>query len=422
MDSGRDRRYVVNEVPEVARLPRSRRPAVVFFGHAGFAYGHLARCHKIARPLVDLFSCDAYVVSSCPEYEPGEPHPAVHEVLLPGFRLASPDFIPERLPLPDRVSSLSHVPTDQLSAHRGRLLLALVTHLRPRAVLLEGFPFVRPLQAVEECGPTLDYLSERCPETVRCAGFNGVPTRLWMDEHASLVTEALDRWLDRLCVHVDPSERATVFERSPWLASVSSRVSFSGYVVGAPPEAAEAAKQVLAMFGGGVDAFRKAALVVEAFRVFSSRRPGWRLDLVTGGQLPEKGYDELVRRIGERTDIRVRRVVPGLSRWLNHYQLVISMAGYNACTELYQAATRGIVLPRFAPDFGEQMEQARKFKTLGAVDCIVDAEQTSPEALAEQMARTLEEPPSRRLPVDVRGAETTARMLASARKAAAPAR
>jgi predicted glycosyltransferase len=413
MDSRRGCRFSLNEVPEVAMVPLAPRRAVLFFGHAGFAYGHISRCHKIARRLVEEFPFDAYIVSSCPEYEPEEPHEAIHEVLIPGFRIGSSDLLPDRLPISDRVSSLAHVPTEQFSAHRGRLLLALAARIRPHAVLLEGFPFVRPLQALEECGPTLAYLSERSPQTLRCGGFNGVPTSLWTDEHGSLVERMLRDQLDRLFVYVDPAERTALFERSPWLQKVAAKVHLMGYVVGALPEKADAPAQILATFGGGVDAFRKIVLVVEAFFEFSVSQPGFSLHVVTGGQLPDKGYREVVRRVAGRADVRLTRVVPGLARRLNHYRLVISMGGYNACTELYQASTRSIVLPRFAPDFGEQMEQARKFHKAGAVDWIMDAGVSSPGLLAEVMARTLAAPPSPRLPVDVGGADATAKSLAS---------
>ena len=124
----------------------------------------------------------------------------------------------------------------QFSAHRGRLLLALAARIRPHAVLLEGFPFVRPLQAVEECGPTLAYLSESLPETLRCAGFNGISTSLWADEHASLVERMLRERVDRLFVYVDPAERTGLLEGAPWLQRVAAKVHTTGYVVGAPPE------------------------------------------------------------------------------------------------------------------------------------------------------------------------------------------
>jgi predicted glycosyltransferase len=408
------RRFSVNEVSEAAMIPAPRRPAVLLFGHAGFAYGHISRCRKIARRLVEQFPFDAYVVSSCPEYEPEEDHEAIHEVLLPAFRIGSPGFLPERLPIPDRASSLAHVPVDQLSAHRGRLLLALATRLAPRALLLEGFPFIRPLQALEECGPTLAYLRQHLPGALRCAGFNGVATSLWMGEHAALVGRALREQIDRLFIYVDPAERAALLTRSPWLLDIEAKVRLTGYVVGAAPDEADAPAQILATFGSGVDAFRKIVLVLEAFFAFAAARPGFSLHLVTGGQLPDLGYDEVLRLVGGRDDVRVSRVVPGLARRLNHYQLVLSMGGYNACTEIYQASTRGLVLPRFAPDFGEQMEQAQKFQKAGAIERIVDAEATSPRVLAEVMTRTLAAPPSPRLPIDLGGAEMAASILAGA--------
>jgi predicted glycosyltransferase len=414
MDSRHIRRFSVDELSEVAMIPPPRRRAVLLFGHAGFAYGHVSRCRKIAQRLVEQFPLDAYVVSSCPEYEPEEEHEAIHEVLLPPFRIGSPDSLPERLPIPNRASSLAHVPVDQLSAHRGRLLLALATHIEPHAVLLEGFPFIRPLQAVEECGPTLAYLSQHSPRTLRCAGFNGVATSLWMGEHASLVERTLREQLDRLFVYVDPAERTGLLERSPWLQTIAAKVHVTGYVVGAPPEKADAPLQILATFGSGVDAFRKIVLVVEAFFAFVASEPGFSLHLVTGGQLTDRGYREIARLVDGRADVRLSRVVPGLARRLNHYRLVISMGGYNACTELYQASTRGLVLPRFAPDFGEQMEQARKFQKAGAIEHLVDAEATSPGSLAALMTRTLTMPPSPRLPIDIGGAEAAARSLAGA--------
>jgi predicted glycosyltransferase len=385
---------------------------VLFFGHAGFAYGHVARGRKLARHLVRTRPLDAYVVSSCPEYEPTEVSEAVHEVLLPSFRLASPDVVPDGLPLPARASSLPDVPADALSAHRGRLLLALVAHLRPRAVLLEGVPFVRPDQATTECGPALAFLRAESPATLRCAGFNGVSTGLWAAEHAALIDRLLGE-LDHLFVYVDPAERDELFARCPALVPLASRTRLVGYVVGDAPERAVAEPRVLATFGGGVDAFRRIMLVGEAFEVFAGRRPGWTLDVVTGGQLPDQAYGQVVERFGAVPGICVRRLVPGLSRWLNRYRLVVSMSGYNTCTELCQASTRSIVLPRIGPRFLEQLEQAQKFQRAGVVDRIVDAGDTTPARLAEVMEETLATPPSARRALDTGGAEATARWLAS---------
>jgi predicted glycosyltransferase len=409
-------RFFVNEVSEAAAVPAPRRGAVLLFGHVVFGYGHIARCHKIARRLVEQYPLDAYVVSSRPEYEPAEPHEAIHEVLLPTFRIASPDFLPDGLPIPERASMLPHVPTDQLSPHRGRLLQVLTARIRPRAVLLEGFPFLRPTQALEECGPMLDDLRAHSPETLRCAGFNGVSTGLYAQGQAARFEQVLSEYVDRLFVYVNPGERARLLDASPWLRAIEAKVHVVGHVFGSIPQKADPSDEILATFGSGVDAFRKIVLVVEAFFAFAASRPGFTLEVVTGGQLPDKGYREIACRIGGRPDVRLSRVVPGLGRRLNHYRLVLSMGGYNACGELYLSSTRNIILPRYAPDFAEQMEQARKFLQAGGIDHIVDADATSPAALAGLMARTLAAPPATRLPLDTGGAEAAARILATDRE------
>ena len=153
--------------------------------------------------------------------------------------------------------------------------------------------------------------------------------------------------------------------------------------------------------------------MVEAFFEFSVSQPGFSLHVVTGGQLPDKGYREVVRRVAGRADVRLSRVVPGLARRLNHYRLVISMGGYNACTELYQASTREHRPPavrarlRRANGAGSEVPQGRG----GRLDHGRRGELAW--LLAEVMARALAAPPSPRLPVDVGGADATAKSLAS---------
>ena len=88
------------------------------------------------------------------------------------------------------------------------------------------------------------------------------------------------------------------------------------------------------------------------------------------------------------------------------------MAGYNTCTELYQASTRSIALPRILPGFLEQLDQARKFQAFGAIDHIVDADRTSPSALADQMECALAAPLSPRRAIDLGGADAAARTIA----------
>ena len=57
----------------------------------------------------------------------------------------------------------------ELSAHKSRLLLGLVRHLKPQAIIIDHFPFSREPERAGECEAALAYLRTRC-RALRCAG------------------------------------------------------------------------------------------------------------------------------------------------------------------------------------------------------------------------------------------------------------
>jgi predicted glycosyltransferase len=117
-----------------------------------------------------------------------------------------------------------------------------------------------------------------------------------------------------------------------------------------------------------------------------------------------------VKAYGGSRGLRILRFMPGLAARLDEYDVVVTMAGYNACVELYQARARVIVLPRL-PSRSDQVEQARKFHAYGSIDHVVDVGATSPDAFARLMERTFRDPPAPRKPLDLGGADATAALL-----------
>jgi hypothetical protein len=81
-----------------------------------------------------------------------------------------------------------------------------------------------------------------------------------LDEHPRKLASA-GECLHRVVPSPTPSfaVRSAGSKRSPWLQKVAAKVHLTGYVVGVPPEKADAPAQILATFGG-VDAFRKIVL------------------------------------------------------------------------------------------------------------------------------------------------------------------
>ena len=398
----------INEVADVAVLPQPPRPTFFFFTFSTYGYGHVSRCHKIARDFVTRAPFDAHVISSHPDFQTGEENPRIHEVGLPPFVFGGSE------PPSDYPCSLPGTPADvvetDLLHHKSRLLLALVGRLAPRGILIDHFPFP-PQKASAECEDTLAYLRRDSPATLRCAGFRGVMPRPYGREDQRFIEQPLGDYVDLFFIYMDESERNDFLAAYPFLGSLETRMRFVGYVC--PPRTSLAAQPgtMLATFGGGVDAYRKIHLVCEAFLTFADRHPGYAFQVVTGTRLPDGGYQEIVRRYDGRSGIRVTAFLPGLAARLGSFELVLTMGGYNALTELYQSSTCSVVLPRISPHHNEQLIQAQKFRRHGVVGPVVDAATTTPEALARVMEETLSAPRSVQRPLTDQGSRIVADLL-----------
>jgi predicted glycosyltransferase len=394
----------LREIADVAAVPRSERPAFVLAASARFGYGHLARCLKIASALARRASLTAYVVSPLPDFETGLDDPHVRRVALPPFALRS-TAAPRRWPITDVVSTLPGVPAGRLRAHQGRLLAALVRRLRPVGVLLDHFPFF-----LEEAfyGDALATLRETSPGALTCSGFRGAASRPYAPREHARLRALLERHVDLILVYVEARERERVLRRHPFLRRLGTPLRFVGYVCPPPARPRRRGPRILATFGSGVDAAPTIELTCEAFRILTERRPGYTLDLVTGGRFHSNLFTRLARRHAGRTGVRVVRFLPRLGTHMARYALVVGRGGYNTLTELYQSGTRGIVLPRVYPGNDEQRLLALHFRARGGVDHVVDEARCRPSRLARLMQETLTRPPARRRPLDTEGAERTA--------------
>jgi predicted glycosyltransferase len=342
-----------------------------------------------------------------PDFAPGTVHHRVRRVTLPPFALRSP-APPGRWPITDVVSTLPGVPAARLAAHHGRLLAALVARLRPVGVLLDHFPFF-----LEErfYGAALRELRAAAPRALTAAGFRGTASRAYTRAEQARLRALLERHVDLLLLYVDARERRGLLRRHPYLRGLATPLRAVGYVCPPPARAGRRRPRVLATFGSGVDAAGTVALVCEAFGRLAARRPGYALDVVTGGRLPPGAFEALVRRHGRRAGVRIARFRPRLAAHMARCALVIGRGGYNTLTELYGSGTRGIVLPRAYPGNDEQRVLARHFRARGGVDHVVDEARCSPERLARVMAAALARPPRVRRDLETGGAERAARVL-----------
>jgi predicted glycosyltransferase len=397
----------LRELADVGAVPRGQRPAFLLVSSARFGYGHLARCLKIARTLVRRTALTAYVVAPQSDLDTGADGPHVQRVALPSFALRSDDP-PRRWPITDVVSTLPGVPSTHLKAHQGRLLAALVTRLRPVGILLDHFPFFLDETFYREA---LAALRARSPTALTCSGFRGIAARQYSRGQQARLRALLERHVDLLLVYVGALERYRVLRRHPYLRGIRVPLRFAGYVCAPPPRARRRRQRILATFGSGVDAASTIELVCEAFRLLAARRPGCRLDVVTGGRLSSSLFAKLARRQGRHRGIRLVPFLPGLGAQMARYDLVMGRAGYNTLTELYQSRTRGIVIPRVYPGNDEQRVLARHLRSRGGIDHVVDEARCRPLRLARLIRETMARPPARRRPLDTEGAARAAAII-----------
>ena len=397
----------LREIADVAAVPGSGRPAFLLASSARFGYGHLARCLKIAGALVRRASVTAYVVSPLPDFETALDDPHVRRIALPPFALRS-TAAPRRWPIADVVSTLPGVPATRLRAHQGRLLGALVRRLRPVGVLLDHFPFLLEEVFYRDAMATL---RETSPGALRCSGFRGAASRRYAPRERTRLRTLLERHVDLMLVYVGAGERERVLRRHPFLRGLATPLRFVGYVCPPPAQTRRHGQRILATFGSGVDAAPAIDLTCEAFRILAERRPGYTLDVVTGGRFPAGLFTRLARRHASHARVRIVRFLPQLGTHMARYALVVGRGGYNTLTELYQSGTRGIVLPRVYPGNDEQRVLAFHFRTRGGVDHVVDEARCRPPRLARLMHETLARPPALRRPLDTEGAEQTAAMI-----------
>jgi predicted glycosyltransferase len=404
--AGPDPVHEVRGLTDVTAVRRGERPAFILASSARFGYGHLARCLKIARVLVRRAPLTAYVVSPVPDFEPHREHPHVRRISLPPFALRSA-APPRRWPITDVVSTLPGVPTGRLRAHHGRLLAALVERLRPVGVLLDHFPFLLDEIFYREA---LVALRTSSPRALTCSGFRGVASFRYARRQRAHLRTLLERHVDLVLVYVDARTRGQVLRRHPFLRGPRPALRFVGYVCPPPTRARHPGRgpRILATFGSGVDAAPTIELVCEAFRILAGRRPGYALDVVTGGRFPPGLFTKLVRRETRPARVRVFRFVPSLETRMARYALVVGRGGYNTLTELYRSRTRGIVLPRVYPGNDEQRRLAVHLRARGGLDHVVEEARCGPARLARLMEETLARPPARRRPLDTGGAEQAA--------------
>ncbi len=360
--------------------------------------GHLRRAAMLARACAGRGLAVTLASGGAPveHLDPG----AAELVQLPPLRAAD-----------ERFSALLDEhgePIDDAWRERRRgLLLDLLARLRPRAVVVETFPFGRR-QLAFELLPLLE--AARASGAVTVTSVRDVLTARKPERTAEAAAWARSH-IDHLLVHGDPA-LIPFGESFPASAEIADRLRYTGYVA-APPAAPGGADgpghdEVVVSAGGG--AVGAALLDAASGARALSREAGGRVwRLLAGANLDQAAFAAL--GAGAPDGVVVERARPDLPIILANCAVSVSQAGYNTVVEVLQARARAVLVPFARGGETEQALRAARLEALGRAACLDEATLT-PGRLAAAVDGALAGPPPGPPPAAMNGAERSAALIA----------
>jgi ATP-binding cassette, subfamily B, bacterial len=390
-----------HEFRSLAGLAREARPVqkarasgagtrVLFYSHNGVGVGHLQRQLDLATAYRERHQDSVVLLASGSHGASMFKIPAgIDYVKLPSLQMVDRyrTWTPRELPLPLR----------DVIELRAELLQQTVKTVSPDLLVADFMP----AGPYGELLPALDELERSGGRAV--AGFRdviddpGFVRQLWAEAGTY---DVLRRHYPSICVYGDPRtfDFITAYGFDDELAS---RVRYTGYLGRrSPPTNRKAAAHerpfVVATSGGGVDGPTLLQTFVGAAASLQPKVGGTWL-AVTGPLMSDDDHVE-VASLAEEHRIDVQRVIPELRNTIAAADCVVSMAGYNTVCDIMSYRRRSVLVPRTRPS-REQSLRAQRLRAWGVAD-VIDADELSPESLADAIETALAEPaPSAALPL-----------------------
>ena len=306
----------------------------------------------------------------------------------------------------------------EIQKERQQVLRCLLDRQRPDLFMVELYPFGRTIFQTE-LDPILGMIRDGSfgPTKSVCSLRDILVEKKDPQAYEQRVLDKLQRYFDLLLVHSDRSFLGLeeTFTRA---GEIRLPVAYTGFVTKSPaPGAARRLRQslgldpeqrlIVASAGGGRTGYPLLTALVDACRLLQDTRH-LRVEVFSGPFMNPDAYGNLSARGGD--GIRIRRFTPRLLDYMAAADLSVSMAGYNTCMDLLVCRTPALVYP-----YARQQEQpirAQKIKGLMPMRILTDAD-LDPGRLAQHVRDMLAaDRPRETTPLDLGGAENTARFLA----------
>lgn len=352
---------------------------ILVYSHDSWGLGHFRRNLAISGALVRRL-----------------PHANV--LMVSGSPCATQFSLPERcdvvkLPAVGKdsdgcyVSRSLAIPLNEALALRRQLIKAAYESFNPDVVLVDH-------QLTGMLGEAQDMV-----RTARAAGKLTIFGMRDIVDSASVVEQAWSSQECRnalasdyglICVYGDKQVFDAISEY-PFLKPYQHKISNVGYIVSPLDKAKRRPvpslnKQVLVTVGGGEDGAER----IEAYLAALDLAPfDWNTHIVTGPLMDEskvRAFKRKVARAGYARSVRISRFYRNIPGLLQQADAVVSMAGYNSCTEILQSGRAAVLLPR------DRMrhEQRIRAERLAARGLVHSLEGLDPSLLRQAVEKALD--------------------------------
>ncbi|GAB4359957.1 MAG: glycosyltransferase [Kiloniellaceae bacterium] len=279
---------------------------------------------------------------------------------------------------------------DAWKARRRDLLLATYRRWRPRALVIELYPFGRRKLRFE-LEPLIETARADHPRPLIACSLRDIVDRPEKAEKTAWMIDRFSRQFDLVYIHGDP--RVFRLEDSfPECAALAGRLHYTGYVteagraLAAARTGAETAGrgEVVVSAGGGAvgGALLRAALAARPLSPLAE--VPWRL--LAGPNLAAAEFRALAA--AAPPGVTVERARPDFVALLSRARLSISQGGYNTLMEVLATGVPGVIVPFAGGSETEQTRRAELLAARGLITVVREAE-LSPESLADGIARAL---------------------------------
>lgn len=369
-------------------------PRIATYSQDGLGLGHMRRTHSIAGQLLHLRpDASVLTLSDSPLGQFFTPTPNHDYLKLPSIVKDGPGQW--------RAANLA-LPFADVSELRQDLIRRAILGYRPQILLVDHMPH----GAMGELLPTLEALRASGAPTKVVLGLRDildapqVVQNRWQVEGAY---DAVEQYYDQVLIY-GMREVFDLAEQYRFSPSVADRLHYCGYACApetpamtgksSSPLALRAkllkgkhscAKLIVAMAGGGADAYPMMRTLLEAMPAIQKRQPSL-LVLITGPFMPPEQRAELKKRAAG-LPVQLITTVDDSYSFLQAADLVVAMAGYNTTVEILQTGRRSILVPRRGPS-AEQRTRTRLFADRGWIE-MLDPDDLHAVAMADLVIKNL---------------------------------